>query len=1195
MRKLLSYIIVIVLITYPFITVLAVGIDDVSETNNTARSNNWSTTNPFVVFENGTSTQIIKEKKHTTNYWYSTHSFEISLEGTGQKITVPREKIIQDTPSEGIVLSTVFKTNWEKDILPNFNLSNLSGPIEFKIDAVIQMNGVNGLPRYCPPNGLYYDRDRVKLSNAGDKDEWNKRFNGMINLLNDNKNKILDFKNLTQGFINEFKSDLQTRGLPRIILDFNFNDPMTDLALCLRYNIKAVFNPSTTDYLTEIVHTGVENTSDKKANPTGSEVYTAVISYGAQDFKTADSLVAPMIITVENGDIVETIGAVRKSSCSVGGDLTFTPGTLLEWNNDSDTKVKSVDTISFKEAENGAMFSIDDPKSPKRFIIIKWKPHGTAPVHIVSRINLNSNNSTVKPEDPTKLANNAKEKEVKLSGSDCSTVILRTGMENSDKPDKTKKYQGIVEYSVTNYGQNDLIKPGIEVSIQNGRITSWGEPANTLETLKINENIDLTPGTLLDWQAKTGKIPVSINAGGSNYSWAGSAFNNGRSDIKTIGDYIKAGHEPYKLTVNGKTEYFKTGNSILKRYIYFTWQPVSDNDRVLLTSRIIPVGYDSDSTNNSFVAELNGTAVNNIIPNVTSGTIIFSPNDSSACNRYGWSNKDLEVTVHIEEGKESVTISGTDNRDYWTRERVCGRSEHSHSSSCYDENDKLICGRSSHTHSDSCYDNFRHESTQNYTQVWNSEKISSWGSGTFLPKDRYDNWGRITLKNNGISNLTGEIDNWLAGDKSWSSTGTVPYTGWSTWWDTGDTPKDTDNPFKVSENYKYHSISGVYKIDKSRPDTAGFLWDSQSVTGSRKDAYGAVCHEYMCAPDNTINVKFGDNLSGVVEARYLWSQSKAQPDADEMKIIHGLTTPEGEAGTVEYSISLHDNATAYWALRKGLWYLHIYQQDRAGNEIYTVSEPIYINKIGNFRINTIYDTDWKKYFRNADNTFTALAVEGITVKDMPVDQNKEHFGIKLGYSADMSIDTIGFDSTNSSIKISATYFGIDTNGDFQRVKVFAPEKSGQYVDISKTSSQYYSLAKEIKLDRRLMLTPDSTKPDYNTWAFNYFLPYNTRIVGINDPDPTVIYNARFTKLLVVFNITGEKVYNSANIRTMKYTELENSWSLDNGSVYGQSRPSGNDLLYFTDPPDPRYVNHGEVLWYDLTATIMDDIRKGRKW
>ncbi|HEY9061997.1 MAG TPA: hypothetical protein VIO64_16055, partial [Pseudobacteroides sp.] len=145
MRKLMIAVVFILVISHP---IYASYIEETDTDSESGKKSSWITTNPFIDFQDETSTQVIKEKARNSDYWYSTDYFEISLIGTNQKITIPSANIMSENRDEAMV-TTTFKTNWEKDVIPRFNTQNISGSLNFKIDAVIRMNAKNKLPSYC--------------------------------------------------------------------------------------------------------------------------------------------------------------------------------------------------------------------------------------------------------------------------------------------------------------------------------------------------------------------------------------------------------------------------------------------------------------------------------------------------------------------------------------------------------------------------------------------------------------------------------------------------------------------------------------------------------------------------------------------------------------------------------------------------------------------------------------------------------------------------------------------------------------------------------------------------------------------------------------------------------------------------------------------------------------------------------------
>ncbi len=69
-----------------------------------------------------------------------------------------------------------------------------------------------------------------------------------------------------------------------------------------------------------------------------------------------------------------------------------------------------------------------------------------------------------------------------------------------------------------------------------------------------------------------------------------------------------------------------------------------------------------------------------------------------------------------------------------------------------------------------------------------------------------------------------------------------------------------------------------------------------------------------------------------------------------------------------------------------------------------------------------------------------------------------------------------------------------------------------------------------------------------------------------------------------FDITG---YTGKGI-AYDYTGSCHDWGTGNGGMYGKSNPTGLGLL-------GKGANNGEIFWYNLYETAMDDIYIYREW
>ncbi len=241
-------------------------------------------------------------------------------------------------------------------------------------------------------------------------------------------------------------------------------------------------------------------------------------------------------------------------------------------------------------------------------------------------------------------------------------------------------------------------------------------------------------------------------------------------------------------------------------------------------------------------------------------------------------------------------------------------------------------------------------------------------------------------------------------------------------------------------------------------------------------------------------------------------------------------------------------------------------------------------KLENLRVYKIADFNWQSYFENEDGNPTSLQTDGIKVKDMPIFSNNESNGIKMGYKTYFKIDSKGLSGPNDTIKINAKFYGLKEDMTLSEVDVWVEDdNSGEYKLLE--NSDYKNIAKEIVLDSssREPSEIDPSNLSANTWSFDYFLPPTTKVVKKGEPLDLIDDNTYKYKLLILFEIIGEKETGT----TYNYTTKESNWGNDNGSIYGQNLPTGLDLGYGT--------NHGEVFYYNLYDSFLDDFKLYKEW
>jgi len=99
-----------------------------------------------------------------------------------------------------------------------------------------------------------------------------------------------------------------------------------------------------------------------------------------------------------------------------------------------------------------------------------------------------------------------------------------------------------------------------------------------------------------------------------------------------------------------------------------------------------------------------------------------------------------------------------------------------------------------------------------------------------------------------------------------------------------------------------------------------------------------------------------------------------------------------------------------------------------------------------------------------------------------------------------------------------------------------------------------------------------------------YLPPTAKVVKKGEPLDLFKDNTYKDMLLVILEVEGIKAMGAR----YDYTYKETNWGTDNGSVYGLNKPSGLQLR-------GKGTNHGEVFYYDLNDTVLDDIIIQQEW
>lgn len=241
-------------------------------------------------------------------------------------------------------------------------------------------------------------------------------------------------------------------------------------------------------------------------------------------------------------------------------------------------------------------------------------------------------------------------------------------------------------------------------------------------------------------------------------------------------------------------------------------------------------------------------------------------------------------------------------------------------------------------------------------------------------------------------------------------------------------------------------------------------------------------------------------------------------------------------------------------------------------------------KLENLRIVKVCDFGWQHNFENTDGTSTALQNVGIRTKDFPLLHNDKLKFIKLGYAVDFEIDSTGLNNPGDKITINVHYYAENQNGQFESVDIYIPDEDYNYYKLE--NSEYVDLSKTLVLSDgdKWAYEDDPTNLSKNTWEFEVFIPPTAKTVKKGETLDLFNDNTFDKRLLIVLDIIAEKSTGT----TYDYTLKETNWATDNGYVYGMNKPSGLNLL-------GKGVNHGEVFFYDLDDTLLDDLKTQQEW
>lgn len=264
----------------------------------------------------------------------------------------------------------------------------------------------------------------------------------------------------------------------------------------------------------------------------------------------------------------------------------------------------------------------------------------------------------------------------------------------------------------------------------------------------------------------------------------------------------------------------------------------------------------------------------------------------------------------------------------------------------------------------------------------------------------------------------------------------------------------------------------------------------------------------------------------------------------------------------------------------------IARTENGNSEVVVVPIKTISIKLENLRIVEIRDYSWKDYFIDADGKATNLSGNGIQVTEMPVYENKEGKSIKLGYKLYFKIDSMGLSDMDDTIKVSPSFYALEEGDRLIEADIYVEDdNSGDYKLIE--TSDYKELAADITLDfaDRNTSESDAASSSKNTWHFKYYIPPTAKVVEEGEELDIINDNTKKYKLLLVFDIVGRK----NNGAEFNYTEKEVNWPLEKSECeYGRNKPSATNLTGYG-------FSHGEVFYYDLNETLIDDLKFNREW
>lgn len=240
-------------------------------------------------------------------------------------------------------------------------------------------------------------------------------------------------------------------------------------------------------------------------------------------------------------------------------------------------------------------------------------------------------------------------------------------------------------------------------------------------------------------------------------------------------------------------------------------------------------------------------------------------------------------------------------------------------------------------------------------------------------------------------------------------------------------------------------------------------------------------------------------------------------------------------------------------------------------------------KIENFRVKHITDFNWKNLFYNEDLSPKSLYDIGIKVFEMPIFKNGTGDAIKLGYNLKCAFDSIGLNENGDSVDVEVSFYVFDGTSYIEADLYVVDDESNILKPIDESLFKPKSVSLSLANLNRYKHEVNSDA-SYNTWYFDYYLPPKTIAVRKGERLDLMNDNTLKGYLLVNMNIVGYK--NTGFV--YDYMQYETNWSTADGSVYGESKKSALDIT-------GKGVNRGDVFYYDLSTSLIEDLKLYREW